>query len=93
MAGHAWPGTPSTAQRLENGNTLVAGLQQQGVVTEYDRAGRVVWMLGGLGMVYEAQRLPDGNTLVATARGVAEHDRAGRMVWQKNVGPCRVMRY
>jgi hypothetical protein len=52
-------------------------------VTEYDRAGRVIWEATVPGPA-SAERLPDGHTLVgcSTPPLVVELDRVGRVVWQ-----------
>jgi hypothetical protein len=52
-------------------------------VTEYDRAGRVIWEATVPGPA-TAERLPDGHTLVgcSTPPLVVELDRVGRVVWQ-----------
>ncbi len=71
----------------------MAGLERAGPVTEYDRSGRIVWRATRPGTIYEAQRLHGGNTLIATSKGVSELDISGRVIWNKDVGPCRVMRY
>ena len=85
-------GTPTSAERLPNGNTLVAGLEP-GRVTEYNPSGRAVWRVARPGTIYEAQRLPNGNTMLGTSAGATEIDARGRVVWNKDLGPCRVMRY
>jgi hypothetical protein len=56
---------PSDAQRLENGNTLVAEYQAN-KVAEYDARDRAVKWSAGVGQPTSAERLEDGTTLVCT---------------------------
>jgi hypothetical protein len=75
------------ARRLANGNYLVAhyGLQ---VVREYDPDGKVVWQVAAPGGPHSVVRLPDGNTLIASAdrdgapARVFEAAPDGRTVWE-----------
>ena len=75
------------ARRLANGNYLVAhyGLQ---LVREYDSEGKVVWQVAAPGGPHSAVRLPDGNTLIASAdrdgatARVFEVAPDGRTVWE-----------
>ena len=75
------------ARKLANGNYLVAhyGLQ---VVKEYDADGKVVWQVAAPGGPHSAVRLPDGNTLIASAdrdgapARVFEAAPDGRTVWE-----------
>jgi len=75
------------ARKLANGNYLVAhyGLQ---VVREYDAHGKVVWQVAAPGGPHSAVRLPDGNTLIASAdrdgapARVFEVAPDGRTVWE-----------
>jgi hypothetical protein len=75
------------ARRLANGHYLVAhyGLQ---VVREYDAGGKVVWQVAAPGGPHSAVRLPNGNTLIASAdrdgaaARVFEVTPDGRTVWQ-----------
>jgi hypothetical protein len=71
----------STAQRLENGNTLVSETSGPGRAVEYDASGRVVWELTGLKYCYSAERLPNGSTLIADATGVREVAPDGKEHW------------
>jgi HEAT repeat protein len=73
----------STAQRLENGNTLVAerGMRGLGRAVELDATGRVVWERTGLRQCNGAERLPDGSTLVADTAGVREIAPDGKERW------------
>jgi hypothetical protein len=75
------------ARKLANGHYLVAhyGLQ---VVREYDAGGKVVWQVAAPGGPHSAVRLPDGNTLIASAdrdgapARVFEAAPDGRTVWE-----------
>jgi len=75
------------ARKLANGNYLVAhyGLD---VVREYDPQGKVVWQVAAPGGPHSVVRLPDGNTLIASADGggaparVFEAAPGGRTVWE-----------
>jgi outer membrane protein assembly factor BamB len=75
------------ARRLPDGNYLVAhyGLQ---VVCEYDPNGKVVWQVAAPGGPHSVVRLPDGNTLIASAdrdgapARVFEVTPDGRTVWE-----------
>jgi hypothetical protein len=83
----------SMAQRLENGNTLIAN-PRDGRVAEYDAAGEVVWEKKELRMPYSAERLPDGSTLVADEAGVREIAPDGTERWlHKTTSFSRATRY
>jgi hypothetical protein len=79
---------PFSAQRLENGNTLIAclsgGPSGTGVVIEVNPAGdKEEWQLGGVINPYNAQRLPNGNTLVVDQSGVREFETKSKVqVWK-----------
>jgi hypothetical protein len=84
------------ARKLPNGHYLVCH-EGDGVVREYDPAGKVVWSYAlelagrprtpghdGHGTeVYSALRTPEGNTLIGAGNGnrVIEVDPSGRVVW------------
>jgi hypothetical protein len=82
--GHAFM---RNARRLANGNYLVChyGL---GVVREYDTQGKLVMEIPAPGGPHSAIRLPNGNTLIASADSdravprVFEVDRKGVTVWE-----------
>jgi hypothetical protein len=82
--GHAYM---RNARRLPNGNYLVAHYGDQ-VVREYDPEGKVVWQVAARGGPHSVVRLPDGNTLIASAdrdgapARVFEVTREGRTVWE-----------
>lgn len=74
---------PGHATRLENGNTLVCMTYTRQVI-EYDATGKTtVWQSKiPLTNPYCAERLPNGNTLVADHQGLHELDAAGqKVVW------------
>jgi outer membrane protein assembly factor BamB len=70
-------------RKLENGHYLVAH-EGDGVVREYDDAGKVVWEYTVGAAVYSAIRLPSGNTLIGGGNGskVLEVSPAGEIVWK-----------
>lgn len=85
------------ARKLANGHYLVCH-ERDGTVREYDDAGKVVWSYklglgdrpatpghGGHGTdVFNAIRLPDGNTLIACGNNnrVLEVSPGGEIVWK-----------
>ena len=86
-------GYPCSHQVLANGNLLVAGWDDDvpGFVREYDLAGRVVWSQEQLRWPWKAQRLADGNTLIADAglNRVYEVNGRGEEVWAVDgLGPA-----
>ena len=77
------PGGPTSIERLENGNTLIA-CTDGGQVVEIDQAKKIVWQASLEGRPVDARRLDDGRTLVAlqNAQKVVELDERGRELWQ-----------
>ncbi|MGI9550865.1 MAG: hypothetical protein ACR2MT_06690 [Aurantibacter sp.] len=83
---------PFTAIRLENGNTLVT-LTNGNRVVELDSDGKIVWMVANSDFQGDplvdpcgAQRLPNGNTVIASYGAkdgikLLEVDRDKNMVW------------
>ena len=69
---------------MPNGNTLIA-LFPPGKVIEVTPKGKVVSELRGLGHLYDADRLPNGHSLVAQKGEVAEYDAKGKKVWSVKV--------
>jgi hypothetical protein len=85
------------ARKLKDGHYLVCH-EGDGVVREYDPAGKVVWSYtldldgrprtpgheGHGTEVFNALRLPDGHTLIAAGNGnrVIEVDSGGEVVWK-----------
>lgn len=90
-----FPGGRYVAERLPNGNTLIACGDAHRAV-EVDPQGRAVWELGpqdlpgvGLGFVAGLRRLANGNTLICNWGGhggggpaVLEVSREKKVVWQ-----------
>jgi hypothetical protein len=76
-------GQPWHASMLANGNLLLATMQG---AREVDPEGNVVWQFD-LAQVYTAERLVDGNTLLASfgGRQVVEVNPAGDVVWSHDV--------
>jgi hypothetical protein len=63
---------PRDADRLENGNTLITDSLNKRLV-EVNRSGTVVWSYNTPEVPYEAERLPEGETV----GGVSYADGAG----------------
>lgn len=76
-------GGPTSIQRLDNGNTLIA-CTEGGQVVEVDPAKKIVWNAPLEGRPVDARRLDDGRTLVTLQHGqkVIEIDSAGKQVWE-----------
>jgi hypothetical protein len=78
-------GTQNTrwARHTPKGTLLVCS-EQPGVVTEYDRTGKVVWDYLINTRVYGAIRLKNGNTLIASGGGksIVEVTPAKKVVWE-----------
>ena len=78
-------GYPCSLQLLDNGHLLVAGWDDDvpGFVREYNQAGELVWQLEDLRWPWKAERLKNGNTLIADAgtNRVFEVDSQGNEVW------------
>jgi len=77
---------PRSAQRLANGNTLIADTGHDRVI-EVDESGAIVWSAVGLTLPFAAVRLENGNTLVSFGSGVqlgqvVELSPADSVVWQ-----------
>ncbi|MEO0414530.1 MAG: PQQ-binding-like beta-propeller repeat protein, partial [Verrucomicrobiota bacterium] len=68
---------------LENGNVLACA-EKPGVVTEYDKDGKVVWEYETKTRVFGAIRLKNGNTLICTGSGksVIEVNPKKEIVWE-----------
>jgi len=91
---------PFTAIRLENGNTLI-NLTNGNKTIEVDSKGRVVWRIGNEDVEGDlfadpcgAQRLPNGNTVIASY-GAKEGVKLFEVNWAKEVvwkydGPYRI---
>ena len=86
-------GYPCSLELLPSGNILVAGWEddEPGFVREYDSQGRIVWRHEPLCWPWKAQRLADGNTLIADAgtNRVYEVTPQGEEVWAaEGLGPA-----
>ena len=75
---------PFDAERLTNGNTLIAD-GNNGRVLEVDPAGNIVcivWTLTGVGRPLDVERLSNGNTLITYQHGrIIEVDSDKNIVW------------
>jgi outer membrane protein assembly factor BamB len=72
---------PLDAQYLPGDRVLVAEYEG-GRVSERNRKGEVVWEKKVLNPIV-AQRLPNGNTFIATSSRLLEVDPSGREVWEQ----------
>lgn len=70
---------PHAAVRLANGNTLIADTGNQRTV-ELTLQGQLVRTLATEGVVYDVERLANGNTLCSGEFGIAEYTAAGQLV-------------
>ncbi len=85
-------GYPCSLELLENGHLLVAGWDDTvpGFVREFDGGGNIVWRHEPLRWPWKAQRLENGNTLIADAgtNRVFEVNQNGEEVWAADhLGP------
>ncbi len=85
-------GYPCAFEILPNGNILVAGWDDDvpGFVKEYTQSGEIVWQMLDLKWPWKAQRLENGNTLIADAglNRVYEVTPDKQEVWAvDNLGP------
>ena len=79
-------GYPIRVYRLENGNTLVV-TQNESQVLEYRTDKSIAWQFAASGNVSDAQRMPNGNTLVSIMEGqVLEVNPSGKVVWSNTSG-------
>lgn len=76
--------SPMDAERLENGNTLIADAGYDGVI-EVDTDGDIVWEKTGLNSPADAERLQNGNTLITDTGNnrVIEINTTGDIIWEK----------
>jgi hypothetical protein len=84
---------PIDVQLLPSGRLLVTENHGE-CVTERDRFGRVVWQYRTEALPASALRLPNGNTFIATKKGVLEVTPDRKKVWSAAVpdGPCSARR-
>jgi HEAT repeat protein len=79
--------TPLDARVVGNRRVLIAEYNGN-KVTERDFDGKVLWSKEGLGaLVVNVQRLPNGNTFIATTAQMLEVDRTGKEVYTIPHGP------
>jgi hypothetical protein len=77
---------PVDAYMLSDNRVLIAEYNGQRV-TERDLKGAILWQKQGLrSPPTNAQRLPNGNTFIATMTDVLEVDRTGKEVFSRNPG-------
>ncbi len=73
---------------------ISSAITRPGKVIEVNPKGKVVYELKGLNRPSDADRLPNGHTLVAQRGEVAEYDAKGKKVWSRKVPmPGEVNRY
>jgi outer membrane protein assembly factor BamB len=80
------------ARRTESGTTLIC-LWNQGEVIEVDRAGKIVWSAKGMSSPRVAQKLPNGNVLVADNGGLKEYDKDAKLIWRHDLAGTSGMHY
>ncbi len=80
---------PVDAERLSGGVTMIVEVDYSsypyyGRVIEVDPDGGIIWELGGLNLPYDAERLDNGNTLIACQHGnrVIEVEPDHDVVWE-----------
>jgi len=100
LGGRAGENWPFTAIRLSDGNTLI-NLTHGNKTIEVDATGAIIWRVGNEDLAGDpfvdpcgAQRLPNGNTVIAsygakTGIKIFEITREKEMVWSYD-GPYRV---
>ena len=73
--------------KLANGNILAAH-EGEGAVREVDLAGQVVWEYTGVDNAGDAQRLPNGNTLIScgTQKRIIEVTPDKKIAWEFSAG-------
>jgi hypothetical protein len=73
-------GSPVDVQVLP-GRRLLVSEYGKGRVTERDQQGKILWEKKCTGSVLSGQRLPNGNTFIASMTELLEVDRTGRTVF------------
>jgi len=68
--------------RLTDAGTLLLAHMDMGKVVEYDSTGREVWSNTPGIATWSAERLKNGNTLIAGGKAVREVTPAGAVVWE-----------
>ena len=74
---------PVDAWVLPNNRVIIAELTGN-KITERDMKGKIIWQQPTTGQPYNVQRLPNGNTFVATNSQISEYDRSGKQVLMVN---------
>lgn len=69
------------ARPLANGNILIA-CHTSKEVWEVSRDKKVVWKYKHDSNCYDAHRLPNGNTMISSDKGIIEVTPAGKTVWE-----------
>jgi len=81
---------PHDPEVLPNGNILVASFRPHRVVEIDAETGKIVWQFAtnprGVEGVRDADRLPNGNTLLTGIPKLAEVTAEGEIVWQLTIG-------
>jgi len=76
----------NSAQRLENGNTLVC---EQGLTAyELTPDKKQIWKVEAT-KVYDARRLPNGNTIITTTTESLEVTPQNKVVWKRDTNGSR----
>jgi HEAT repeat protein len=75
---------PLDAQMIDDGRVLVAEYHANRV-TERNARGEVLWTKGNIQGPQVAQRLPNGNTFIATAYKLMEYDKDSNLVLDVNL--------
>ena len=68
--------------RLTAAGTLLVAHMDMGKIVEYDSAGKPLWSYNMAAATWSAERLKNGNTLIAGAKLVREVNPAGATVWE-----------
>ena len=68
--------------RLTEAGTLLVAHMDMGKVVEYDSTGKELWSYTPGNAIWSAERLKNGNTLIAGAKVVREVNPAGATVWE-----------
>src|SRR5262249_56328210 len=76
---------PADVQILPGGRYLIAECQAH-VITERDRQGKVLWSHDLQGYPVSCQRLPNGNTFMASYSDIREVTRDGKIVYSHKKG-------
>lgn len=69
------------ARKLKNGNYLVCHSGEKSV-REYNPKGETVWQQKTKALCFQAERLPNGNTLVSTLPKLIEYKPDGSIAWE-----------